>query len=244
VPVATVLGERHLLIDASYGYVRIGATRVASGYATVTLSQTRSFPFGETRADEGEETRRVRFSSVAQLTGDDLDGCPFNPGPSAKWAEQMGFGAAADDVEANGNPRASGLRRGACANRKLGTNGADRLMGTSAGDAISGAGGADSVSGLAGHDCLKGDSGSDSLGGGAGHDSLQGGRGGDKLVGGAGNDALSGGAGTDSFSAGAGNDVIHSRDGRAEKVSCGSGKDSVRADASDRLAGCESRRIG
>lgn len=116
------------------------------------------------------------------------------------------------------------LLPGRCANRLSGSNSADSLPGTRLGDRLLGLGGPDALSGFAGDDCLSGGSGDDRLSGGSGADTLQGGR------------------GTDRFFGGAGNDTILARDGRREVVSCGPGRDTVRADSGDRLVGCE--RVG
>lgn len=138
-----------------------------------------------------------------------------------------------------------------------GTAGDDLLNGTGKADKISGFGGNDLILGLGGDDLLDGGSGNDNLDGGSGNDTLRGGAGNDrltggpgndklfgnagndKLSGGTGNDSLNGGAGKDSFNAGSGNDTINSRDGVAENVNCGGGKDKVRADRKDKLHGCE-----
>jgi plastocyanin len=148
------------------------------------------------------------------------------------------------------------------------TNGADHLTGTAKNDTIRGLGGNDTLRGLAGNDLLDGGLGNDTLDGGAGFDVLIGGRGNDKLIGGPGNDSLNGGAGDDSvsggtgkdkliggagkdnlnggpgkdsFAGGPGNDTINSKDGLAEVVKCGSGRDKVKADKSDKLSGCEKK---
>ena len=121
---------------------------------------------------------------------------------------------------------------GACANPKTGTAAANRLTGTAFGDLIRGGRGNDTINGQAGDDCLFGQAGNDSLSGGAGKD---------KLDGGPGNDKLNGGKGKDTFTAGAGNDTINSKDGVAEKVDCGKGRDKVKADKKDKLKGCEKR---
>lgn len=247
VPVVTVLGEKTLTIEAVYGYVRTGAARIASGYADATITEYPLNFFGGNPRGENYETRRLSFSSVALATGEPgLDGCPLLT--PKHWVEQIGLGTAAQRVEGNGsagNPggTTSSLRRGACANPRSGTAGNDRLAGTVAGDQLSGLAGADNLAGLPGHDCLKGGSGADALNGGSGHDALNGGAGRDALRGGAGSDALKGAGGVDTFAGGAGRDVIDSRDGRAETVSCGAGKDSVRADSNDRLSGCEASGI-
>lgn len=47
------------------------------------------------------------------------------------------------------------------------------------------------------------------------------------------------GAGGDVILAGAGNDTIHARNGHRDTVDCGPGRDTVWADRSDRLRGCE-----
>ena len=51
-----------------------------------------------------------------------------------------------------------------------------------------------------------------------------------------------GGRGRDTISGGSGNDVINARDGEVDTVSCGPGRDTVRADRRDRVRGCERRR--
>jgi Ca2+-binding RTX toxin-like protein len=121
----------------------------------------------------------------------------------------------------------------------LGDTGADRLLGGAGDDDLRGMTGNDFLGGGSGNDSLDGGIGNDTEQGDAGNDTIVGGKGKDKLVGGPGNDTLTGGGGRDSFSAGPGNDVINSRDGVRETVKCGPGRDTVRADRSDRLSGCE-----
>lgn len=121
---------------------------------------------------------------------------------------------------------------GACKVVKAGTARADMLRGTALGDLIRGGRGNDRISGLAGDDCLFGQAGNDTLSGGAGKD---------KLDGGPGNDKLNGGKGKDTFIGGPGNDTINAKDGVAEKVNCGKGRDKVKADKRDKLTGCEKR---
>ncbi len=105
--------------------------------------------------------------------------------------------------------------------------GDDTRNGTAARDLMLGAAGADRLAGLGGADCLYGQ---------AGDDRLSGGPGADRLFGGPGRDRLSGGPGADRFSGGAGADRISARDGRRERISCGSGRDIVTADRNDRVA--------
>lgn len=67
---------------------------------------------------------------------------------------------------------------------------------------------------------------------------LEGGSGKDTIVGG-GFDMISGGPGKDVIRAGKGGDEIDATDGTKDRVSCGKGRDSVKADRVDRLHGCE-----
>jgi alpha-beta hydrolase superfamily lysophospholipase len=108
------------------------------------------------------------------------------------------------------------------ANRTIaGGRGDDRLRGTTAPDNLIGRGGRDRLSGAGGDDCLRGNSGRDALQGGYG------------------NDLLAGDSGRDLVVAGRGHDRIQVSDGERDRVRCGPGRDRVRADAFDRLAGCE-----
>jgi hypothetical protein len=89
---------------------------------------------------------------------------------------------------------------------------------------------------------LAGGAGSDRLTGRAGDDVLSGRRGADRLRGGKGADRLRGGPGRDTLDGGAGADVLLARDGAADVVRCGSGRDRVVADPADRVRrDCERR---
>jgi Ca2+-binding RTX toxin-like protein len=127
-------------------------------------------------------------------------------------------------------PKPPGPKPGVCVNKQTGTPGPDTLTGSRFGDVLIGLAGDDRLNGAGGDDCLRG---------GPGNDRLNGGRGKDVLTGGGGKDKLTGGSGKDRFSGGPGRDTIKSADGRDEKVNCGKGRDSVRADAGDHLVGCE-----
>jgi Ca2+-binding RTX toxin-like protein len=81
--------------------------------------------------------------------------------------------------------------------------------------------------GTAGRDTLRGTNGPDGLFGLGGRDVLYGFSGADTLVGGIGADRLFGGAG---------NDTILARDRARDTIACGSGRDVVQADPSDRVA--------
>jgi Ca2+-binding RTX toxin-like protein len=131
-----------------------------------------------------------------------------------------------------------------------GLGGNDTLWGDACNDktkpllaAAAGKDGNDTLNGGRGNDKLYGAGGNDKLFGGDGNDSLDGGGGRDRLDGGKGNDKLAGGSGLNTYSGGPGNDTIAAANGRKEKVDCGTGKhDSVRADKSDRVKGCEKVR--
>jgi len=95
-----------------------------------------------------------------------------------------------------------------------GTRAADRILGTRSHDTIYARGGNDTV-------YARG-----------GRDTVYGGRGSDLVVGGGGRDRLHGGRGPD---------LIYARDGRRDRVHCGSGNDRASVDAVDDVAGCEHR---
>jgi hypothetical protein len=111
-----------------------------------------------------------------------------------------------------------------------------RVPAGSSGVARSGSAGPDSLTGTAFADVLRG------LGG---NDRLNGRGGADKLYGGRGNDTLTGGTGLDLLDAGPGNDRLLARDRGRDTIRCGSGRDSVLADRTDRVArDCESVKRG
>jgi len=60
------------------------------------------------------------------------------------------------------------------------------------------------------------------------------------LFGNDGNDVLNGGGGPDVVDAGNGDDTILARDGAADQILCGAGNDTVIADPTDSVVGCES----
>lgn len=72
-----------------------------------------------------------------------------------------------------------------------------------------------------------------------GTDRIVAGPGEDFIDGGTGDDELTGGTGFDYIVAGAGNDQVFVRDGQTDRVLCGDGADTVTADATDVLTGCE-----
>jgi len=108
---------------------------------------------------------------------------------------------------------------------------------------IEGGSGNDVIIGSRKDDLFDGGRGNDRVSGRAGWDRITGGRGNDRLSGGSGRDNITGGRGTDRLSGGSGDDVINSRDSNRDSVSCGPGRDRVKADRRDHLRGCETRRI-
>jgi Ca2+-binding RTX toxin-like protein len=117
---------------------------------------------------------------------------------------------------------------------------ADDRNGTSGDDNENGTAGDDNISGRAGDDDIQGDQGDDELCGDQGDDHLNGGPGNDDLEGGPGNDVLVGGKGHDILEGGRGRDRIFARDGMRDRINCGSGVDTVRADRADVVArNCE-----
>jgi Ca2+-binding RTX toxin-like protein len=119
-----------------------------------------------------------------------------------------------------------------------GTEGDDNEQGTSGDDVISGRGGDDELEGDQGDDDLCGDAGDDDMKGGPGNDVMNGGAG--NVEGQAGNDLLIGGKGHDVLRGGRGRDRIRARDGVRDRINCGAGDDTVRADRADVVASnCE-----
>jgi PKD repeat protein len=122
-------------------------------------------------------------------------------------------------------------RPGTCVNPFTGTAAANTINGSASGDTINGLSGNDKLYGLAGNDCINGGKGNDKLSGGAGNDKLDGGKGDDKL---------SGGSGKNAYKGGSGNDAINAKNGKKEKVDCGSGShDRATVDHADKVKGCE-----
>jgi hypothetical protein len=102
-----------------------------------------------------------------------------------------------------------------------GTQGVDTLIGTAASERIKGLSGLDTIRARGGDDCVNGGRKRDSMGGGSGND---------RVIGGAQRDRIRGNGG---------DDVIRSRDKVRDFVNCGTGDDTVVADAKDQLTGCE-----
>jgi Ca2+-binding RTX toxin-like protein len=126
--------------------------------------------------------------------------------------------------------------------RITGTNKADRILLLAGKDRGDGGRGADCIDGGTGRDVLSGAQDKDRVYGMAGNDSLNGGSETDRLSGGTGNDTLNAGFGADHVLGGPGRDAINvATAGPRAHVSCGSGSDTVRLNASERrlARGCE-----
>jgi len=137
-------------------------------------------------------------------------GCPA----SGEWAHSIEF-TYADGVTQTVDSASpcSVATGGPCANRLVGSDGADALVGTPASDSIEGGGGRDLVRGRPGDDCLSGGRGSDTVRGGGGRDQLRG---------------------------GPGNDRLRAVDGARDTIRCGRGRDRVKAEGQDRvMPSCE-----
>ena len=76
----------------------------------------------------------------------------------------------------------------------------------------------------------------------SGSDTVDAGAGGDEIDGGSGNDTLTGGPGSDLSVGGGGNDPIKARDGRRDRIRCGSELDLVLADRHD-VTGADCERV-
>lgn len=114
------------------------------------------------------------------------------------------------------------------------------IRGTAGPDVLRGTPRADVICGLGGDDTLVGYGGNDRLLGGPGRDQLDGGPGSDTLLGEGGDDWLIGMEGRDVHRGGPGADYVWARDGLADIVDGGAGRDRARVDRTlDTLLGIE-----
>lgn len=150
----------------------------------------------------------------------------------------------------NGGPQSERLRGTNHADTINGNGGNDRIRGFGGADALSGGSGNDRVFGGRGNDTIRGVAGNDWLNGGPGDDTIFANRGVDVSVGGDGDDVLwalaradvtpgPGGATDmvgDTLDGGNGDDVLRTRDGEADRITCGAGVDRALLDHVDIIA--------
>ena len=213
----------------------------------------------------------LRESTTSAPTGGTLSGNPDSGsvtythtgdriGPAGSFGFKANDGAADSNtatasmvaVARNGgrcfNPFVGSARRDVIVGSRFGdrirgARGRDQIEARAGADCVSGGGGADRLAGQKGRDRVSGGAKKDRLSGGDGRDRLAGNAGNDRLAGNAGNDRLTGGGGRNRYLGGTGNDRIFARNGKADRIGCGRGRDRVRADAKDRVAGdCENVR--
>jgi Ca2+-binding RTX toxin-like protein len=227
VPIAGAAGTSYVLTEADIGHaIRVRQTVTGSGGTTFADSAATSPVAPDPNPCSNVFTGTAGNDSINGTTGGDRI--------SGLGGADILTGAARNDC----------LSGGAGNDRLSGGSGTDRLSGGGANDRLSDGAGNDRLSGGSGNDRLSGGSGRDRLSGGGSNDRLSGGGGNDRLSGGGGVDRLAGGPGRNAYSAGAGNDVVNSANRKKETVDCGAGRrDRVRADARDRLRGCEVPRI-
>ena len=195
------------------------AAPVAEPDATPTVSLVAGRCANRTIGTDATETLR------GTLAGDEIFGFGGND-------RIMGF-QAEDCIDAGrGNDRIWG---GDANDKLVAGTGRDRLYGED---------GRDDMYGGSGNDRLEGGLGRDMMAGGAGNDYMFGGSDDDRMFGESGIDRMLAGGGRNQIDGGAGNDSIEVRNGERDRVICGSGRDSVRADRYDRLNGCESVSYG
>ncbi|MDQ3573064.1 MAG: hypothetical protein M3383_09430 [Actinomycetota bacterium] len=177
---------------------------------------------------------------VDALPGNDcVDlGTGADRGEGGPGGDQMAGGRGRDRVSGSaGNDR---LRGGPGNDRLTAGRGNDRAFGDSGNDLVLGSFGNDVLHGVGGNDRVSGSRGRDRINGGSGNDRIAGGSSGDRIAGDRGNDRLDGNSGSDRISGNSGNDRIGARDGKRDRINCGTGRDTVIADRSDRVArNCE-----
>jgi dienelactone hydrolase len=187
----------------------------------------------------------LRAECVAEpsLLGPDGEPVPYDHLADARRAAAPGPGPAPGSGP---SPQASAPCGGQSARR--GGRGPNRISGTPGPDRIHALGGDDRVNARAGDDCVHAGGGADRLLGSRGSDLLRGQRGADELRGGGardvihgngGPDLIGGGAGNDLLGGGIGHDRISARDGSADLLDCGPGRDRAWVDVADRATGCE-----
>jgi Ca2+-binding RTX toxin-like protein len=208
---------------------------------------------GADRLDGGAGEDVLSFSARSAGVVVDVASGHSSDGDSFTGLETVLGGAGADRLL--GGPGPDVFRGGPGNDTLRGAGGDDTLHGELGRDSLAGGAGADLLDGdpLQGddyytpiiklrRDVLRGGAGNDQLSDTGGANLLDGGGGDDLLRGGVGADRMLGGSGVDRFWGGGGADRISARDGLLERVACGSGRDTARVDAKDRVRACEKLR--
>ena len=181
----------------------------------------------QTGASAGEENVIAGFENVSGGEGDDELLGVLGTFPARLL---MSGGGGRDRIVAQAVGTEFGIDGGA---------GDDEITGGDADDTIHGGAGDDSIDGAAGVDDIVAQEGSDRATGGEGDDLITGGSGRDELLGGPGDDRVDGNRGRDRLRGGSGADRVSARDGKADDVDCGPGRDRARADRRERARRCE-----
>jgi Ca2+-binding RTX toxin-like protein len=165
--------------------------------------------------------------------GDRLTGSPQGDVISGLAGEDCLSGLAGND-QLSGGSEDDELDGGDGSDTLSGDSGDDDLVGGDNNDRLSGSSGNDAAVGGSGNDRVSGGTGNDRTTGGTGNDILSGDSGNDRLRGSSGRDRLTPGSGRDSVNGDAGNDTIFARDRDRDTIDCGTGRDRVTADRTDR----------
>ncbi len=194
-------------------------------------------------------TGTVRADRILSAGGNDIvDALAGNDCVDLGTGADRGQGGSGDDsmLGGRGNDRVSAssgndrLRGGPGNDRLDAGQGNDRAFGDTGNDLIQGSFGNDVLHGVAGSDRVHGSRGRDRINGGAGDDRVTGGSSRDRISGDRGSDRLNGNSGNDRVNGNSGNDRISARDGKRDRINCGTGRDRVIVDRVDRVArNCE-----
>ena len=208
----------------------------ADGRAYIFRSNNRPLPPGPSRPGATISTPRLlrpgrcANDTIGTARADSLKG-------TTAGDRMFGFGG---DDRVEGFADDDCLEGGTGADRLLGAAGADRLIGGRHRDRMLGGNDRDRLFGGSSGDRVKGGYGADLVAGGSGNDRLDGGPETDRVYGERGHDRIRAGGGRNILDGGSGNDNIFARNHRRDVIRCGSGRDRVSADRTDRVqVSCE-----